>query len=745
MNENQNEYVDVNVHDNYPDSEQTINVPTMKVAPLKRICMTIGEIPTSYLETMSYYEMLVWFIHFLRDTVIPTVNENAEAVQEVQTVVMDLQTYINNFKDSIDQDMEELEEYVNNYFETVLPNLVNDKIDELVEDGTIESILLNYARLIKVYNTHAEMIADKSTFINGLRLKTLGYHSIGDNGGANYIVTNVEDNTKYQEDLENNLYLEIINKEIFIDMFGCYGDNTHDDSTNINLGLSYFKKINFSNKTYLISSQLNISNNDIIGNNTTIKASSSLNDYMSVLHGDVSLKNIKFDCDDNSIGCVNQTTDLINLNIDNCEFTGAKEYTNESGFAQNSSCFLSGKFINVTNSKFNDNKSHGARLIAKHDDTIVNIDNCEFNNNGTRGEITAIGLVQYDGSNGTKFEKVTISNCYAIDNANTGLAPHSCNNIIITSCVCNDNGEHGICLMDGKNGIISNCICKNNYKYGIRIQGDYNSNDAYHGYKNCSINDCFIEGQGFDIDENINGINIVNNTIMYKETGLVEESMKAIRIGRVDRLTSYVKNANIINNYIYNYQIYPIQCFITLENDVNFYNYINGNPTNLYKHGSDIFYCNSSSNLKYGTTDNILAYPTDFSHWTLAGDASISNNVITRGTSNLIARYTQEITTPPRYVSVIMKFSDYDADADGSIGFRFRNSSNTTIAELFYMIRLKGNYMCRVFDTSKVENLDATQIAKVEPILSLSKGSIKMHYCYVALSNDVPIIPNIAE
>lgn len=149
---NDNDYVDINAHDNYPDSEQTIEVPTMKVIPLKKICMTIGELPTSYLETMTYYEMLVWFIEYLKNNIIPTVNNNAEAIQEVQGVVLELQTYINNFKDSIDSDVEELEEYMNNYFENLdVQDEINNKIDEMVSDGTLlevfNSYLLNYVNV----------------------------------------------------------------------------------------------------------------------------------------------------------------------------------------------------------------------------------------------------------------------------------------------------------------------------------------------------------------------------------------------------------------------------------------------------------------------------------------------------------------------------------------------------------------------------------------------------------------------
>lgn len=67
------------------------------VEPLKKICMTIGELPSSYLETMTYYEMLIWFTNYLRDTIIPTVNNNAEAVEELQLLFIKLQQYVNDF------------------------------------------------------------------------------------------------------------------------------------------------------------------------------------------------------------------------------------------------------------------------------------------------------------------------------------------------------------------------------------------------------------------------------------------------------------------------------------------------------------------------------------------------------------------------------------------------------------------------------------------------------------------------
>ena len=44
----------------------------------------------SNLETMSYYEMLVWFTEFMKNQMIPALNTNAEAVQELQTLYEEL-------------------------------------------------------------------------------------------------------------------------------------------------------------------------------------------------------------------------------------------------------------------------------------------------------------------------------------------------------------------------------------------------------------------------------------------------------------------------------------------------------------------------------------------------------------------------------------------------------------------------------------------------------------------------------
>lgn len=96
--------------------KSTINV----LPPLKRICMTIGELPASYVETMSYYEMLIWFTKYLSETVIPAINNNAKAVEELQDLYIQLQDYVNNYFDNLD-----------------IQNELDILISELIENGTL--------------------------------------------------------------------------------------------------------------------------------------------------------------------------------------------------------------------------------------------------------------------------------------------------------------------------------------------------------------------------------------------------------------------------------------------------------------------------------------------------------------------------------------------------------------------------------------------------------------------------------
>ena len=53
---------------------------------INKFCYTIGMIPTSYKVSLTYEEQIIAIGHYLEETVIPALNNNAEAVAELQTL-----------------------------------------------------------------------------------------------------------------------------------------------------------------------------------------------------------------------------------------------------------------------------------------------------------------------------------------------------------------------------------------------------------------------------------------------------------------------------------------------------------------------------------------------------------------------------------------------------------------------------------------------------------------------------------
>lgn len=172
------------------------NQPTIKPRIItglftKYIAKTI---PLAFDESMSYYECICALLEYLNKTIVPDINNTNEGLSELQSFYLLLQ------------------DYVNEYFDVEFPAEIASQLDEMAEDGTLENLLNDAAHLTKSYDTYTDMIADSSTFTNGLRLKTLGYNSINDGGGATYYVSN-NVTSNYQINLSNGLYLNLINIE----------------------------------------------------------------------------------------------------------------------------------------------------------------------------------------------------------------------------------------------------------------------------------------------------------------------------------------------------------------------------------------------------------------------------------------------------------------------------------------------------------------------------------------------------
>lgn len=99
-------------------------IDTIDASPFKKLVMTIGELPTTFIDSMSYYEALAWLVDYIQKTVIPAVNNNAEATEELQKLFV------------------ELKEYVDNYFDDLnVQEQINNKLDAMAEDGTLAEII----------------------------------------------------------------------------------------------------------------------------------------------------------------------------------------------------------------------------------------------------------------------------------------------------------------------------------------------------------------------------------------------------------------------------------------------------------------------------------------------------------------------------------------------------------------------------------------------------------------------------
>ena len=127
--------------------------------PFGRFCCTIGNLPTSYMESLTYEQQLLWFLKFLDEEVIPAVNENASAIVE-------LQNYLKNLN---------LQDYVDN------------KLDEMAESGELTEIIAQYLQLagLLCFNTKANMKAAEN-LVNGSFAKTFGTTTYNDGYGYFY-------------------------------------------------------------------------------------------------------------------------------------------------------------------------------------------------------------------------------------------------------------------------------------------------------------------------------------------------------------------------------------------------------------------------------------------------------------------------------------------------------------------------------------------------------------------------------
>lgn len=160
-------------------------------------------IPLAFDESMSYYETLCGLLSYLKDTILPTVNNNANAVSELQNLYVELKTYVDDYFTNLDVQEE-----------------INNKLDQMVEDGTFNTLIEKYFNFLNETNS-----ANTNLFI------PIGMTTFFDNQSIDTINNQIINIKKYYSSLKQQVSLKW---DIDSYKFVPYAENLNDQINVIN-------------------------------------------------------------------------------------------------------------------------------------------------------------------------------------------------------------------------------------------------------------------------------------------------------------------------------------------------------------------------------------------------------------------------------------------------------------------------------------------------------------------------------
>ena len=220
--------------------------PSEKIcSPFMYYCQKV--IPLAFDESMSYYEQLCNLVYYLKNTVMPAVNNNADALTEVQNAFTQLEKYVDDYFKNLDVQTE-----------------INNKLDEMAQSGQLTEIVSQYLQIsgILAFNTISDM-KTSDNLINGSFTKTYGKESLLDGKGRFYKVRTIQ-NTDVVDEVniialnDPNLIAELIpeDTELITNLQNEINTNT-ESITNLQ------NKINITNilknkKTIIIGDSLSL-------------------------------------------------------------------------------------------------------------------------------------------------------------------------------------------------------------------------------------------------------------------------------------------------------------------------------------------------------------------------------------------------------------------------------------------------------------------------------------------------------
>ena len=504
--------------------------PSEKIcSPFMCYCQKV--IPLAFDESMSYYEQLCNLVYYLKNTVIPAVNNNADALTEVQEA----------FK--------QLERYVDDYFKNLdIQTEINNKLDEMAESGQLSNIIAQYLQVTSIiaFNNINEM-KNADNLVNGSFTETYGFYNQNDGGGAKYKVRTITNNDTIDEITiialkDDTLIAELIYNDINIKQFGAKGDGVTDDTEKIKYAISKNKNIYFPYGIYLTSDSLIIDSD-----------------------------NIKITSDNAIIKPTNENINCFNINgnyiiIDNLNIDGKSIY----GYNVNGSHNI------IKNLKIS-NINHSA---------IMNIGNYE-----TIENVTAINCGWDCVSNYGNSSYNTINNCKAIETKRHGFSTDpNTHHISFINCYCENIGNpelnepHSCYHFEYSNyGVVQNCKVLFNLNH---LNNQTKSNQAFTAIRVYESDNVLIDNINILFDSNYNPLDVtrfitIENSDNFKliNSTLINNSNNSLTgysytTSKIDLINNYIKDMEFNEQDSYSGFIKNmINCYVDNTYRTSFFKY----------------------------------------------------------------------------------------------------------------------------------------------------------------------------
>lgn len=201
-----------------------MNFNFKKLPPFKWFVLQNFPFIEADFDAITYYQLLCK----LAEEINKVINSNNSIGQQTE---------------SLTEAYNELQNYVEHYFDNLdIQEEINNKLDEMAENGQLTDIIAQYLQLAGVlaFNNVNDM-KNATNLVNGSIVKTLGFYSYNDGGGAFYKIRTITNQDIINNiDLfpiinNNNLIAELIyNDEINVLQIGCKNDDSSDISSIIN-------------------------------------------------------------------------------------------------------------------------------------------------------------------------------------------------------------------------------------------------------------------------------------------------------------------------------------------------------------------------------------------------------------------------------------------------------------------------------------------------------------------------------